>query len=133
VFDAGLFQEFEPSEPEACQRRLYVAFERDMCEIEQFRWTALTALFTTDRERMKKETCGGRDWHFLEWLETSRYYDADPDRAQLLRNEFMGALYELHPDLTAEPEEQEAEDGSVDYLDTLDGNEFAKREFTIAG
>jgi hypothetical protein len=125
VFDAGPFREIDGANHECMRRRLYFAVERDMSDIDDSRrWTAITALFTIDSvaaERRRKER-GEDDWYMLEWLETSRYYDKDPERAQALRDEFMGALRELHPGMTAEPEGQES--NGVANLDTLAADEL---------
>src|SRR5262249_33372459 len=107
VFETEPFQAFGASggfKPGCtCRWRLYVGFERE--HDEQYRRPAVTALFTV----LLPLCAGNEETYFLEWLETSRYYDAES--AQLIRDEFMGVLQELHPPGShSEPQAQQARD-----------------------
>jgi hypothetical protein len=118
VFESGRFQLFGDGEPGWPPKCLYVGFVRDAVD-DPKRWPAVTALFT-----VFTRSNDGTDWYFLEWLETSMYTgETEPLDGQVIRDEFMGVLEELHPGFVAEPEAQEEDDGSVYYIDTLDGLE----------
>lgn len=143
VFECGAFHLFER---ETVERRLFVGFVRD-AKKDPKRWPVVTALFSVFDDDV-------RAWYCLEWLETSRYTgetdsmfrdfgplknllgvtDRDLLRMgramddQVIRDEFMGAIEELYPGFDAAPERQEAADGSVYYLDTLDAELVASEE-----
>src|SRR6187549_1959238 len=121
VFQTEPVHAFGTFAPMHFRHRLYVGFERDVSR-EPNRRPAVTALFTVGGVATEDP-----DWHFLEWLEVSRFYDNES--AQVIRDEFMGVLKELHPDMDgSDTEAQEDENGVVHFVDTLDA--LSEEEFS---